>query len=67
MKQQNEAFPSAIEAILLVVGLFIAEYLLAALLHDLRPLSGIDPSDLSGENVSWTGGADLLKIPGFLL
>jgi len=48
MKQQNESLPSALEAIFLVIGLFVAEYVVRAALLDLRAVSGVDPRDVSG-------------------
>ncbi len=48
MKEQNEEFPSILEAVFLVIGLFIAEYLISAILFDLRFLSSVDPRDIAG-------------------
>ena len=48
MDSRNETFPSGLEAAFLIVGLFVVEYLLGALLHDVRSLSGIDPRDIEG-------------------
>ena len=48
MKQQSETFPSAIESIFLIIGLFIAEYLVAGLLYDLRSLSSVNPMEIWG-------------------
>ncbi len=41
-------FPTALEAVFLVIVLFITEYLVSAALMDLRPLSGVDPRDMQG-------------------
>jgi len=48
MEQRNETFPNAIEAGLLIVGLFVVEFLIGAALHDVRSISGIDPRDVLG-------------------
>lgn len=48
MNQNREAFPSAIEAVFLVVGLFAVEHVVGAMLLDLRSLSGVDPRDVAG-------------------
>ena len=48
MNPKNEDFPSALEAIFLVIGLFAVEYIVSAALSDLRPLSGVDPEDIAG-------------------
>jgi hypothetical protein len=48
MEQRNEAFPSALEATFLIVGLFAVELLIGAALHDVKSISGIDLSDVSG-------------------
>lgn len=48
MKQRNESFPNALEATLLIVGLFVVEFLIGAALHDAKSISGIDPRDVSG-------------------
>jgi hypothetical protein len=48
MSRQNETFPSASEATLLVIALFVTEFLIGAALHDVQSLSGIDPRDASG-------------------
>jgi membrane protease YdiL (CAAX protease family) len=48
MGEQNERFPSALEAVFLVIALFVAEYVVAAALRDLRSLSGISVRDLDG-------------------
>ena len=48
MKEQNEDFPSILEAVFLVIGLFIAEYLISTILFDLRFLSGVNPRDIAG-------------------
>lgn len=48
MSRQNETFPSAPEATLLVIALFVAEFLIGAALHDVQSLSGIDPRDAAG-------------------
>lgn len=48
MEQRNKTFPGAFEATFLIIGLFVTEYLIGALLHDLRSLSGIDPRDIEG-------------------
>lgn len=48
MNHNNEEFPSAIEAVFLVLGLFAAEYIVRAALLDLRSFSGMDPRDIVG-------------------
>jgi len=48
MEQRNETFPNALEASLLIVGLFVVELLIGAALHDVKSISGIDPRDVSG-------------------
>lgn len=48
MKEQNETFPSVVEAVFLVIGVFIAEYIVGAVLFDLRGLSGVHPRDIGG-------------------
>lgn len=48
MTEHRETFPSAVEAVFLVVGLFAAEYLVGAMLLDLRAFSGIHPRDIAG-------------------
>ncbi len=48
MNPQRETFPSAAEASFLVIGLYAIEYLVSALLHDVRALSGIDPNSVGG-------------------
>jgi membrane protease YdiL (CAAX protease family) len=48
MPEKNETFPNGLEAFLLFVVLFIAEYLAGAALYDMRGVLGIDPSDVSG-------------------
>jgi hypothetical protein len=53
MNRQNETFPSAPEATLLVIALFVAEFLIGAALHDVQSLSGIDPRDAAGAIVVW--------------
>lgn len=48
MEQRNETFPNAFEATFLVVGLFVVEFLIGAVLHDVKSISGIDPRDVLG-------------------
>ncbi len=48
MKERNEHFPSALEAIFVVIGLFGAEHLVAAALYDARGVLGVHPRDLEG-------------------
>lgn len=48
MQQQNETFPTWLEAVFLIVGLFMVEFLIGATVHDLKPLSGVDPRDIYG-------------------
>ena len=48
MKPTNEEFPSALESIFLVIGLYAAEYVAGAALLDFRSLSGIDRRDIDG-------------------
>lgn len=48
MTERNEGFPTAIEAVFLVIALFIAQYLVGAALFDLRFLSGVEPRDVWG-------------------
>ncbi|UCV07021.1 CPBP family intramembrane glutamic endopeptidase [Dechloromonas denitrificans] len=48
MKQQRETFPSAIEATFLVICLYVLEFLIGAVFHDVKNLSGIDPRDAAG-------------------
>src|SRR5262245_51231735 len=48
MKREIESFPSAVEAVFLIIGLYVAEYLVGAMLLDLRHLSGVHPRDVSG-------------------
>jgi membrane protease YdiL (CAAX protease family) len=48
MKPRNETFPSGLEAAFLIVGLFVVEYLIGALLHDVRSLSGVESRDIEG-------------------
>ena len=48
MRQQNEQFPNAFQAFLLVIGLFLAEMFVGALLHDLESFLGMQPSDMDG-------------------
>lgn len=48
MRERNEHFPSGLEAVFLVVGLFAAEYLVAAALTDASRISGLHARDLDG-------------------
>ena len=48
LRERNGRFPSVVEALFLIVALFMAEYVVAAALRDLRGLSGIDPRDITG-------------------
>lgn len=48
MNQEREMFPTAIEATLLIAGLFAVEMLIGAALHDAKSTSGIDPRDVAG-------------------
>jgi uncharacterized protein len=48
MKEQHEDYPSILEAFFLIVGLFGAEYLVAAALHDIRIFAGSDQRDFWG-------------------
>jgi len=47
-RERHRKFPSILEAVFLVIALFVAEYVVGAALRDLRPLSGIDPKDITG-------------------
>lgn len=48
MTHEREAFPTAVEATFLVVGLIVVEFLIGALLHDAKSISDIDPRDVAG-------------------
>lgn len=48
MSDIHQRFPSAAEAVFLIVLLMAAKYVVGALFHDARPLSGIDPRDIHG-------------------
>ena len=48
MRERYARFPGAGEALLLVMVLFAAEYVVGAALRDLRGFSGIDPRDIDG-------------------
>lgn len=48
MNREQETFPSITEAAFLVVGLFAIEFVIGALLHDTKSVSGIDPRDVIG-------------------
>ena len=48
LRERYARFPSAGEALFIVMALFAAEYVVAAALRDLRGLSGIDPRDIDG-------------------
>lgn len=48
MSPRNEEFPSALEAIFLVVGLFAVEYIVSAAMLDLRSSSWGGPQDIEG-------------------
>src|SRR3954462_15354243 len=48
MREQNDNFPSGLEAVFLVIALFVAEYLVAAAFRDLRSFSGVNPRDIDG-------------------
>jgi membrane protease YdiL (CAAX protease family) len=48
MKEQHEDYPSILEAFFLIVGLFGAEYLVAAALHDITIFAGSDQRDFWG-------------------
>jgi len=48
LRERNPRFPSATEAVFLVVALFATEYVVAAALRDLRSLSGIQARDING-------------------
>jgi membrane protease YdiL (CAAX protease family) len=48
LRERNARFPSVTEALFLTVALFVAEFVVAAALRDLRGLSGIEPRDIAG-------------------
>jgi len=48
MKEKNEAFPNGLEAAFLVIFLFVAEYLIYAVLIDLKAFSDVNPRDMGG-------------------
>lgn len=48
MAEKNANFPSGLEAFLLVVTLFIAEYLIGAALYDARGILSMEPRQLTG-------------------
>lgn len=48
MSDVNQRFPSATEAVFLIIGLMAAEYVVGALFHDSRSFSGIEPRDMRG-------------------
>jgi membrane protease YdiL (CAAX protease family) len=48
IRERHRKFPSIIEAAFLVIALFVAEYVVGAALRDFRPLSGMDPKDVTG-------------------
>jgi membrane protease YdiL (CAAX protease family) len=48
LPEQNDRFPSGLEAVFLVVALFVAEYLVAVVFRDLRTFSGINTRNVDG-------------------
>lgn len=48
MNRERKMFPTAIEAVFLIVALFAIETLISAALHDAKSASGIDPRDVAG-------------------
>src|ERR1044072_7567316 len=48
MREQNNDFPSGLEAVFLVIALFVAEYLVAVVFRDLRSFSGINTRNIDG-------------------
>ncbi len=48
MKQQLDQFPSALEAVFLVVFLMGAEFLINATFYDMRSVLGMDPAHMIG-------------------
>jgi uncharacterized protein len=47
LRTGDDAFPSAGEAVFLVIGLYLAEYLAGAALYDFRGILGLDVNELS--------------------
>lgn len=47
-EEKNQKFPSGLEAIFVIVGVFIAEYLVAAALRDARATTALHPRGLDG-------------------
>lgn len=56
---RREAFPSAAEAVFLVIALFLAEYLVGGLLYDARQWLGLEPRALAALTVLLANGAVL--------
>ncbi|MDQ1832644.1 CPBP family intramembrane glutamic endopeptidase [Massilia scottii] len=48
MDKKNESFPNVLEALMLVVALFMAEYVVGAALYDVRGTLSMEPRDLAG-------------------
>jgi membrane protease YdiL (CAAX protease family) len=48
LPERNDRFPSGLEAVFLVIALFVAEYLVATVFRDLRSFSGINTRNIDG-------------------
>ncbi|UUZ51207.1 hypothetical protein LP420_17805 [Massilia sp. B-10] len=48
MTEKNHTFPNAFEGIMLAVALMLAEYLIGALLFDMKVLSAMNALDADG-------------------
>lgn len=48
MDEKHETFPNALEALMLVIALYMAEYLVGAALYDVRGALSMEPRDLGG-------------------
>ncbi|NHZ37566.1 CPBP family intramembrane glutamic endopeptidase [Massilia rubra] len=48
MDEKHKTFPNALEALMLVIALYMAEYLVGAALYDVRGALSMEPRDLGG-------------------
>lgn len=48
MNEKNQTFPNALQALMLVLALFLVEYLIGAALYDVRGILSMEPGDLVG-------------------
>src|SRR5688572_17048639 len=62
MRERNQRFPSALEAIFVVVALFAVEFVIAAAFRDASRFSGFHPRDVGGVIVLLGNGVLLVGL-----